>query len=53
MIQQQEPPQVNVAITNVTDPKEVANGIETREGETAIMNVLGNNRGKLKNLTAG
>ena len=51
--QQQAPPQVNVNITNVSDPKEVVNGIETREGETAIMNVLSKNRGKLKNLSAG
>lgn len=48
----QEPPQVNVNITNVTDPNEVTSALATPEGERAILNVIRRNRRAVQEVTS-
>lgn len=46
------PPEVNVNITNVTDPDEVAGALATPDGERAILNVIRRNRAALQQVNS-
>lgn len=46
------PAEVNVRVVNVSDPNEVANGIESPDGEQAVLNVLRKNRRAARSLIA-
>ena len=45
-----EPPQVNVSVTNVTDPDEIQQAISDGGADDAIVNVISRNRDKLKGI---
>lgn len=46
------PPELKVTVVNVDDPKSVPQAIGTQEGESAVLNIIQRNRGRLRELLA-